>query len=90
MFEQIKKKEFLVLYEKFQVGARWLADREARGVDNKAHLADFRQIENQVDKEWEKFSDYEKDEILNCLKSSLPERILEIKEMFNGKIISLT
>ena len=95
MFEQMKQSEptsqaFLALYAKFQTGTAWLAKRKAEGLDNRPHLGEFRRLEAKVNKAWDKFSDYEKDEILNCLKSSLPEGIMEIKEMFNGKIISLT
>ena len=88
MFKQIKKKEFLALYEKFRTGARWLADREAAGKDNKAHLADFRKLEAQVDTAWETMPAELKNEILPLL--GLPGNVLAAKELFGGELVGIT
>lgn len=88
MFEQIKKKEFLALYEKFRTGARWLADREAAGKDNKAHLADFRKLEAQVDTAWETMAEAQKDEILPLL--GLSNGVLAALELFGGELVKVT
>ena len=92
MFEQIKKKEFLALYEKFRTGARWLADREAAGKDNKAHLADFRKIEAQIDTAWDCMPEAQKDEITALLaqNKAIPEAVCQAKELFAGKLVSIT
>lgn len=97
MFQELKNQEngqkpdiqeFLALYEKFQVGARWLADREAAGKDNKAHLADFRKIEAQIDTAWDCMPEAQKDEILPLL--GLPNGVLAALELFGGELVKVT
>lgn len=79
---------FLTLYAKFQSGVAWLAKREAEGLDNRAHLADFRQIEAQADQAWDNLSDEQKDATLPFL--GVPGEVLAAKKQFSGKLVSIT
>lgn len=101
MFEQIKAaeaaqkpdlQEFLALYAKFQAGARWLAERKAKGLDNTNHMPDFRKLEAQVDQAWESIPESKKDEALLLLaqKKAVSQEVLDAKEMFSGKLVKIT
>lgn len=84
--------EFLALYAKFQAGARWLVDRQAKGLDNTPHLADFGRLEAQIDKAWESMAGADRDSALLVLakKKAVPQEVLEAKELFSGELISIT
>lgn len=98
MFEALKEQEsevlpvvqqFLALYAKFTAGASWLAKRQAEGLDNRPHLADFRRLEAQTDKMWDSMAQEQKEacyEALNA-KKAIPDEICQAKELFGGKIV---
>ena len=101
MFQEIKNVDaeqkpaspaFLALYTKFRAGAAWLAKREAEGLDNKPHLAEFRQIEASVDRQWELMPDEQKDAILQTLTASgaIPVEVGQAAELFGGKVVKVT
>ena len=101
MFQELKNQEteqkpdnqaFLALYAKFRAGAAWLAKREAQGLDNTPHLAKFRQLEIQTDREWENMAEERKEAILGLLaqNGTIPAGVLAAKEMFGGELVSIT
>lgn len=92
MFEQLVKQEFLVLYAKFQAGARWLAERQAKNQDNSSHLLDFRRLEARVDQAWESIPEAQKDEIIALLtqNKAIPEAVSQAKELFAGQLVKIT
>lgn len=92
MFEQLVKKDFIALYAKFQAGARWLADREARGLDNTPHLKAFRTLESEVDQKWDKMSEEQKESILDALAASgaIDKEVIRAKELFSGQLVKIT
>ena len=101
MFQELKNQEveqkpdnqaFLVLYAKFRAGAAWLAKREAQGLDNAPHLAKFRQLEAQTDKEWENMAEEQREAILGLLAQNggIPAKVLTVKQMFGGELVKIT
>lgn len=101
MFEQIKMaeaakkpdpQEFLVLYAKFQAGVRWLAERQAKGLDNAIHMLDFRKIEQEIDQAWKSIPEDQKDEIVSVLtqNKAIPTEVSQAKELFSGKLVKIT
>lgn len=101
MFEQIKAtetaknpdlQEFLTLYAKFQAGARWLAEREAKGLDNTPHLMAFRLLESDVDQQWDRMSNEQKESILDALAASgdINKEVCQAKELFAGQLVKIT
>ena len=101
MFQELKNQEaeqkpdnqtFLALYAKFRAGAAWLAKREAQGLDNAPHLAKFRQLEIQIDREWENMADGQREAILGFLAQNggIPAEVLAAQEMFGGKLAEIT
>ena len=101
MFQELKNQEaeqkpdnqtFLALYAKFRAGAAWLAKREAQGLDNAPHLAKFRQLEIQIDREWENMAEEQKEAVLGLLaqNGSIPAEVLAAQEMFGGKLAEIT
>ena len=101
MFQEIKNQEaeqkpdiqaFLALYAKFRAGADWLAQRKAAGQDIKADLTDFHKLEAQTDQAWDNMADEQKDSILLVLaqKKAFPLEVCQAKELFDGKLVSIT
>lgn len=88
----VQIEEFLALYAKFSAGAAWLAKRQASGLDNSRHLADFRRLEAQVDKEWENVPDEQKSAILSVLvkRGEFPEGVGRVVKIFGGSIAGIT
>jgi len=83
---------FLALYAKFQTGAAWLAKRQAQGIDNAPHLAKFRQLEAQIDTEWDNMPIPQKDELLALLaqNGAIPRKVITVKELFGGQVEKIT
>lgn len=92
MFEELIKQDFLALYAKFQAGARWLAEREAKGLDNAPHLKAFRALESDVDKQWQDMSEEQKESLLAALVASgaINKEVSQVKELFAGQLVKIT
>lgn len=95
MFEALKEQEsevlpgvqqFLALYTKFTAGAAWLAKRQAEGLDNRPHLADFRRLECRVDALWAALSQEERD----CLAKELFPDAGKVMDMFGGHAVKIS
>ena len=82
-----KQIKFIEMHEKFVKGAHWLAERP-RGAGEKAR---YRILEREIDRLWAAMPEKEAEEVWRHLvaKGELPEKMPEVVDLFDGKVVSL-